>query len=52
MATRRILKTIAGNQAGLEDGGALILNLRNGTQVVLDANTVQFGRNRVLKVFP
>ena len=39
MATRNILSTIRGQQCGLEDGGALILNLRDGTQVVLDENT-------------
>ena len=42
MATfRQILRTIVGQKIGLEDGGALILNLRNGKQVVLDQNTAQ-----------
>jgi len=42
MVARRILTTLRGTQIGLEDGGALILNFRNGTQVVLDENTAQY----------
>lgn len=37
MALRQILTTILGKNIGLEDGGALIINKRNGVQIALDA---------------
>lgn len=36
MARRNILTTLSGQKIGLENGGPLILNLRNGNQVVID----------------
>jgi len=36
MALRNILTSIVGPRIGLEDGGALLINKRNGDQVVVD----------------